>query len=125
MATRQTLMRKEVMQNEMYYVYRDYSQSTHNRDGGGVEASKVSPSFIRVQRLPVKLNAMLSNPQLSNIIIWLPHGHSWMILKPKEFVSAVMPFYFESSNYKSFIRLINAWGFRKMTTGPYKDSYFH
>ena len=114
--------------NNKYYKYRDHSQSLANNDNvnsEGLGVSNVSPAFIRVQRLPVKLNAILSNPELSNIIVWMPHGRSWAILRRNDFVSKVMPYYFESANYKSFLRLINAWGFRKMTTGPDKDSYFH
>ena len=121
-------MEKEMNQNDKHYRYRDYSQSLSNdanANSEGLVVSNVSPAFIRVQRLPVKLNAILSNPELSNIIVWIPHGRSWMILKPNDFVSKVMPDYFESANYKSFLRLINAWGFRKMTSGPDKDSYFH
>ena len=35
-----------------------------------------SPSFI------VKLYVMLSQPELSDIITWLPHGRSWTIIDP-------------------------------------------
>lgn len=53
--------------------------------------SNPSSAFIPVQKLTMKLNAMLSNLELSTIITWMPHGLSWMILKPKKIASTVMP----------------------------------
>lgn len=124
----QTSRRKEVEIDDIdeHYVYTDYSRATNEENNKDTSIpSNPSPAFIRVQKLTIKLNAMLSNPELSNIITWMPHGRSWMILKPKNFVSTVMPYYFESANYNSFLRLVNAWGFRRITTGPDKGSFFH
>ena len=114
--------------NNNRYIYQDrFLNKSISRDTNCDVSivSNPSPAYIRVQKLTVKLNAMLSNPELSTIITWLPHGRSWKILKQKEFVSTVMPNYFESNNYKSFLRLLNAWGFRKITRGPEKNSFFH
>jgi hypothetical protein len=77
------------------------------------------------QRLPTKLNAILSNPDIQHIVSWLPHGRSWKVHDSQRFMEEVMPHYFEYTNYYSFIRLVNAWGFRRMSRGPSKDSYWH
>jgi len=81
--------------------------------------------WVRSQRFPTKLYALLSQPQLSHIIAWMPHGRSWKVLKPRVFETSVLPVFFESDNYHSFNRVINAWSFRRKSTGPDRGSYFH
>jgi len=80
---------------------------------------------IRRQVLPIKLNAILSNPEFSHIITWMPHGRAWRILSPHEFAEKVLPLYVEQPNYNSFIRLVNAWGFHRITSGSDTNAYFH
>eukprot|EP00934_Nitzschia_sp_Nitz4_P006946 Nitzschia sp. Nitz4//scaffold85_size83877//13680//15091//NITZ4_005218-RA/size83877-augustus-gene-0.158-mRNA-1//-1//CDS//3329559104//6936//frame0 len=87
--------------------------------GRGVESS------IRVQKFPVKLYAILAQKEFHDIITWMPHGRSWKVLKPNLFESLVMPLFFEYSNYHSFNRLVNAWSFRRISTGPDRGSYYH
>ncbi|CAJ1968854.1 unnamed protein product [Cylindrotheca closterium] len=84
-----------------------------------------APGIVRAQRFPVKLYALLSQPRLSHIITWLPHGRSWRVLDTRAFETSVLPVFFESDNYHSFNRVINAWSFRRRSTGPDKGSYFH
>ncbi|KAG7350792.1 HSF-type DNA-binding protein [Nitzschia inconspicua] len=81
--------------------------------------------WCRSQRFPVKLYALLSQPRLSHIISWMPHGRSWKVLNPREFEASILPVFFESDNYHSFNRVINAWSFRRKSTGPDRGSYFH
>jgi len=81
--------------------------------------------WVRSQRFPVKLYALLSQPQLSNVITWMPHGRSWKVLNQRAFETAVLPVFFESDNYHSFNRVINAWSFRRKSNGPDRGSYFH
>eukprot|EP00536_Pseudo-nitzschia_multiseries_P005681 jgi/Psemu1/191060/e_gw1.109.73.1 len=81
--------------------------------------------WVRSQRFPTKLYALLSQPQLASIITWMPHGRSWKVLKPRVFETSVLPVFFESDNYHSFNRVINAWSFRRKSTGPDRGSYFH
>jgi hypothetical protein len=81
--------------------------------------------WVRSQRFPVKLYALLSQPQLQHVITWMPHGRSWKVLKPRVFETAVLPVFFESDNYHSFNRVINAWSFRRKSSGADRGSYFH
>lgn len=83
------------------------------------------PPTIRVAKLPIKLNTILSNPLYSDIIAWSPHGRSWKIIDSNRFLQDVIPNYFEHCNYTSFKRLVNAWGFRLITKGPDNQSYYH
>ena len=51
--------------------------------------------WVRSQRFPTKLYALLSQPQLSSIITWMPHGRGWKVLKPRVFETSVLPGKFE------------------------------
>jgi hypothetical protein len=109
-----------------YYVYRDFSQCPRDRSETALESFTANTdTSIKNQRLPTKLNAMLSDPECAHIISWMPHGRGWRILKPKLFVSEALPKYFESCNYGSFVRLVNAWGFRRFSSGPDRHAYYH
>jgi hypothetical protein len=67
----------------------------------------------------------LAQKEFHDIITWMPHGRSWKVLKPNLFESMVMPLFFEYSNYHSFNRLVNAWSFRRISSGPDRGSYYH
>ena len=121
------------------YKYRDFGNVPEDQEveSAGASASPPPPpaasrgpggsleSSIRVQKFPVKLYAILAQKEFQNIITWMPHGRSWKVLKPNLFESLVMPLFFEYSNYHSFNRLVNAWSFRRISSGPDRGSYYH
>jgi len=86
---------------------------------------KLSLAAAKVQKLPPKLYTILSMSEFSQIITWMPHGRSWKIIDTKGFQKEVMPRFFEYTNYESFVRLVNAWGFKRVPSGPDRNSYFH
>jgi HSF-type DNA-binding len=113
------------------YKYRDFGQVQED-DDDVAEIPPPTPSSrgsaensIRVQKFPVKLYAILAQKEFHDIICWLPHGRSWKVLKATMFESLVMPLFFEYSNYHSFNRLVNAWSFRRISSGPDRGSYYH
>jgi len=55
----------------------------------------------------------------------MPHGRSWRVLKPREFEIRVIPKFFEHSKFSSFVRQANGWGFRRITQGPDRNSYYN
>ena len=79
----------------------------------------------RVPNFPAKMHAILSHPGLTDVVAWMPHGRSWRVLKPREFETSVIPTYFEHSKFSSFIRQANGWGFRRITQGRDRNSYYH
>jgi hypothetical protein len=79
----------------------------------------------RVPTFPAKLQAILSRPDNADIIAWMPHGRSWRVLKPREFEVKVIPLFFEHAKFSSFIRQANGWGFRRITQGRDRNSYYH
>lgn len=64
---------------------------------------------------PQKLMSVLNEPSLSDIISWLPHGKSFVIIRPDVFTAQVMPKYFPPvdskgpAKYPSFTRKLNRW----------------
>jgi hypothetical protein len=109
------------------YKYRDFASVPEDQEAETAQsqANRSLESSIRVQKFPVKLYAILGQKEFSDIITWMPHGRSWKVLKPNLFESLVMPLFFEYSNYHSFNRLVNAWSFRRISSGPDRGSYYH
>lgn len=114
------------------YHYRDFGHVEEDDEEVNSEIPAPTPtsrggseSSIRVQKFPVKLYAILAQKEFHDIICWMPHGRSWKVLKPSMFESLVMPLFFEYSNYHSFNRLVNAWSFRRISSGPDRGSYYH
>ena len=62
---------------------------------------------------------------LGHIISWQSHGRCFVIRKPKEFVSHIMPTYFNQSKLPSFQRQLNLYGFQRLTKGPDKGAYYN
>jgi len=64
---------------------------------------------------PERLMSILNDASLSDIITWLPHGRSFVIIRPDVFAEKVMPTYFPSpdarcsTKYPSFTRKLNRW----------------
>ena len=94
----------------------DIEEETHRRRGG------VSVAF------PLKLHAVLDQVEadgLAHVISWQPHGRSFVVHKPKEFVDHVMPKYFRQTKLTSFQRQLNLYGFSRLTRGADAGGYYH
>ena len=100
-------------------VYHDYS-----RDKSMLLLSSEEPRE-SIQTFPMKLHSILSNPEFSNTVSWLPHGRAFRILQHKSFEEKVIPLYFRHGRYSSFARQVNGWGFKRIAHGPDYNSYYH
>jgi HSF-type DNA-binding len=88
-----------------------------NDDDSTNRALKFSPSSDSAKRemFPHKLMAILNDPTLSEIVSWLPHGRSFVIIRPDVFTDRVLPQYLppldsrSSTKYPSFTRKLNRW----------------
>jgi hypothetical protein len=63
---------------------------------------------------PCRLMAILNDPTLSDVVTWLPHGRSFVVLRPDIFTEQVLPKYAPSvdaraAKYPSFTRKVNRW----------------
>jgi hypothetical protein len=102
-----------------YFYYRDFSQTLDDDP-----LTPLTP-LARVPIFPAKMHAILSRADLADVVTWLPHGRSWKVLKPREFEIRVIPAFFEHSKFSSFIRQANGWGFRRITRGKDRNTYYH
>lgn len=113
------------------------------------------PSIVAREMFPMRLHALLADPTVRDVISWLPHGRSFVVLRPDIFATHVLPRYFapEGSNslnakflnavpadgtsgvilsqmkgvhkYPSFTRKLNRWGFRQISRGPDSGAFCH
>lgn len=77
---------------------------------------------------PLKLQELLADASArgwKDIVSWQFHGKAFRIHKPIEFVSMVMPRYFQQTKYKSFQRQLHIYGFHRISTGQDKGAYYH
>jgi hypothetical protein len=61
----------------------------------------------------------------SHIVSWQMHGRCFVVHKPKDFVSLVMPTYFRQTKLTSFQRQLNLYGFCRLTSGRDRGGYYH
>lgn len=88
---------------------------------------------------PLRLHELLADPTVRDVISWLPHGRSFVILRPDVFANRVLPRYFAHEGYQmkiaaggagvhkypSFTRKLNRWGFRQTSRGPDAGAFCH
>jgi hypothetical protein len=71
--------------------------------------SKAKPtSFLR------KTYEMLENPALHDIVRWSEDGLSFLVVSVNDFCSQVLSVYFKHSNFASYVRQLNMYGFHKL-----------
>lgn len=73
------------------------------------------PNPRKKEIFPQKLMEILADSSASEIITWLPHGRSFVIIRPDLFCEEVLPKYLPpadsrgSTKYPSFTRKLNRW----------------
>ena len=91
------MMKKSIVD----HTYRDHSQDV-------VEHYQWSNKKL----FPAKLHEIVSTPEYQHIIAWKPHGRGWALVDKSLFISVVLPKHFNHSNFGSFNRSVNGWGFK-------------
>ena len=95
--------------------YRDYSRDMPSR----------AEEHRGAQNFPMELYRILATPEFQDIISWLPHGRAWRILQHSAFEEQVIPLFFRHGRYSSFARQVNGWDFKRITSGPDYNAYYH
>jgi hypothetical protein len=63
-----------------------------------------------------KLWALVNDSSCDDLITWDPSGGSFHVYDQARFSREILPRYFKHNNFASFIRQLNMYGFRKMST---------
>ncbi len=78
---------------------------------------------------PLKLMIILKVIELrgqQNIITWLPHGRAFLIRRPLDFESRVLPEFFTNNiKLSSFKRQLNLYDIKRITKGPDTGAYYN
>lgn len=63
-----------------------------------------------------KLWALVNDSSCDDLIAWDPSGGSFHVYDQSRFAREILPRYFKHNNFASFIRQLNMYGFRKIST---------
>jgi len=65
----------------------------------------------------VKTYRLVDDPSTDHIVSWGDNNNTFVVWRPKEFSASVLPSYFNHTNFSSFVRQLNTYGFRKIVRG--------
>ncbi|AGO13073.1 AaceriAFL085Cp [[Ashbya] aceris (nom. inval.)] len=71
-------------------------------------AAKTKPAFVN------KLWSMVNDPVNQSLIHWSHDGKSFIVTQRERFVHEILPKYFKHSNFASFVRQLNMYGWHKV-----------
>ena len=83
---------------------------------GDYYQQQVQPSQTGVTAFLAKLWALVNDSSCDDLIAWDPSGSSFHVYDQAQFAREVLPRYFKHNNFASFIRQLNMYGFRKIST---------
>ncbi|CAO3636553.1 unnamed protein product [Mucor hiemalis] len=123
--------------NDPYSVFNRSKRSSISsiRSGASISSPYEPPSDflsfnedqIQMQRRPSKkgvstfigkLYSMVEDGRHKNLISWNPSGTSFYVCNAVQFAQEVLPEFFKHSNFSSFVRLLNMYGFHKINKSP-------
>lgn len=105
--------------------------------GGAIHKSHVgiidqanSPNAMKtktrnISNFPKKLMSVLDKNPDPSIISWLPHGRAFIVKDSKRFMSEINPSHFNSKQFKTFQRMLNMWGFKRLNGKRDQGAYYH
>lgn len=70
----------------------------------------------------LKTYMLVEDPATDDVISWNADGSAFIVRQPAEFARDLLPSLFKHSNFSSFIRQLNTYGFRKIATSQWEFS---
>ena len=91
---------------------------TKKKDAGATSSGKRSTQSARVQvpKFLLKTFSMLENKDFSKFVGWNAAGDALVVKEQHGFTDTVLPAFFKHSNFASFVRQLNMYGFRRVDT---------
>jgi hypothetical protein len=99
--------------------YRDFSAVP-------AEIDHVETTDIDQMTFAQKVHHILSQSEYEECIAWMSHGRSFRILVPIGMEKmGILKKYFGHNRFSSFLRQLNNFGFKHVSQGPDRNSYYH
>lgn len=67
-----------------------------------------------------KTYMLVEDPTTDDIISWNSDGTAFVVWRPQEFATDLLPTLFKHNNFSSFVRQLNTYGFRKIATSRWE-----
>ena len=93
--------------------------SSNIGDSGGIGeyfSHQSQPPQTSITAFLTKLWALVNDSSCDDLIAWDSSGGSFHVFDQSRFAREILPRYFKHNNFASFIRQLNMYGFRKMST---------
>jgi hypothetical protein len=100
---------------------------THTQEDDSTSSQGLGGSGISGEPFPMKLHQVLQDTYkrgFTSIVSW-EGDRAFQVHNKESFAEVIMPVYFDSTNYKTFQRNLNLWGFRTVSKGPQKGFCSH
>ncbi|KAH6819370.1 heat shock transcription factor B3 [Perilla frutescens var. frutescens] len=89
------------------------------------ESERVLLEYVRKASPPpflLKTYMMVEDPATDAVISWNDDGTAFVVWQTAEFARDLLPTLFKHSNFSSFVRQLNTYGFRKIATNRWEFS---
>ncbi|XP_060185064.1 heat stress transcription factor B-3 [Lycium barbarum] len=70
----------------------------------------------------LKTYMLVEDPATDDVVSWNSDGSAFVVWQPAEFARDLLPTLFKHSNFSSFVRQLNTYGFRKVATSRWEFS---
>ncbi|KAM3288725.1 heat stress transcription factor B-3 [Capsicum chacoense] len=91
----------------------------------GDQSERTLLEYVRKSSTPpflLKTYMLVEDPATDDIISWNSDGSAFIVRQPAEFARDLLPTLFKHCNFSSFVRQLNTYGFRKITTSRWEFS---
>ncbi|KAA3457134.1 heat stress transcription factor B-3-like [Gossypium australe] len=89
----------------------------------GSDNNKGLLEYVRKSTPPpflLKTYMLVQDPITNDVISWNADGSGFVVWRPAEFARDLLPTLFKHSNFSSFVRQLNTYGFRKVATSRWE-----